>query len=99
MDFASTSVYSRLEKSFGAWNMLASMLDAEDFLRLQALNRFAYRVSISRAQPRWRLVNLRALVRSNVVQGLFMCDKRGQWTRAEECGLDSSIMTATVLFR
>ena len=49
MASVSTSVYSRFEKSFGGWNMLAAMLHAEEFLRLQALNRFAYRVSISRA--------------------------------------------------
>ena len=37
--------------TFGAWNMLAAFLGAKDFLRLQAINRYAYHTSISRSQP------------------------------------------------
>ena len=39
----------RLMVCFGAWNMLAALLGAKEFLRLQALCRYAYNISISRS--------------------------------------------------
>ena len=37
--------------SYGAWNMLAALLGAREFLRLQALCKYAYDTSISRSLP------------------------------------------------
>ena len=75
------------------------MIDSIDFLRLQGLCKYTYNVSISRSQARWRPKDLRALVRRNVVRGLFMPDNRGLWIRMPECGLTSSRIASTIVFR
>ena len=44
----SKEVAERMQASFGAWTVLALMLPTKQFLLLQALNRKAYTVTISR---------------------------------------------------
>ena len=46
-------VYERFKCSFGAWNGLACFLRTIQFLKLQALCKYTYRVSISRVQTSW----------------------------------------------
>ena len=46
---------NRICHSFGVWNQLCEMLWPQTFLSLQALNRFAYLVGISRAQTKFAL--------------------------------------------
>ena len=41
-------VYARFKHSYGAWNVLALMLSQFEFVKMQALNKFCYQVSISR---------------------------------------------------
>ena len=41
-------VYSRFRVSFGAWNVLALLMDKVEYLALQQLNRYSYRVGITR---------------------------------------------------
>ena len=43
-------ICERLCVSFGVWNILASMLAQNEFVKLQGLNHFAYDVNISRCQ-------------------------------------------------
>ena len=40
--------------SYGFWTELATMFEPIEFLQLQLLSRYAYRVSISRVQTRWQ---------------------------------------------
>ena len=49
---ASPEVTNRLMFSLGYWTFLAMMLPPKDFLKLQALNRYAYRTSVARVQTR-----------------------------------------------
>ena len=46
------TVEQRFLTSYGAWTVLMFMLDQIEFLQLQALCRFTYKVGISRAQTR-----------------------------------------------
>ena len=41
-------ICERLCVSFGVWNILASMMAQNEFVKLQGLNHFAYDVNISR---------------------------------------------------
>ena len=50
----------RFQQSYGIWIEMSEMLLPSEFLQLQILNRYAYRVSISRAQLRFK-VRLRPL--------------------------------------
>ena len=47
------SVYERFKCSFGAWDGLACFLRSIQFLKLQALCKYTYRVSVSRVQTSW----------------------------------------------
>ena len=38
------------------WTFLADMMHPIDFLKMQSLNRYVYRVSISRVQTRWQMI-------------------------------------------
>ena len=42
--------------SYGAFSELSQFLYPQEFLTLQSLNRFMYKVGISRVQKRWRLM-------------------------------------------
>ena len=41
-------IYAQMEVSYGFWTVLAMMMEPEEFLQMQALNKFAYEKSISR---------------------------------------------------
>ena len=47
------SVYERFKCSYGGWNGLAMFLRPIQFLKMQALCKYTYRVSISRVQTSW----------------------------------------------
>lgn len=57
----SKELSNRFIRSFGVWNQLCEMLWPQNFLSLQALNRFAYLVGISRVQTKYAL-QFKALV-------------------------------------
>ena len=46
-------VRERFKFSFGGWCVLASLLKPLEFLLLQGLSKYQYRVGVSRAQTRW----------------------------------------------
>ena len=48
-------VTNRFQVSFGVWNVLALLLPQAELLRLQALNKYAYDVNISRVQNKYLL--------------------------------------------
>lgn len=48
MSLISKEVAERFKTSYGGWTHLAEMLEMVEFLKLQALNRYAYGTSISR---------------------------------------------------
>ena len=46
-------ISDRFQVSFGVWNVLALLLSPAELLRLQALNKYAYDVNISRVQTKY----------------------------------------------
>ena len=55
--FQSGKLYQRFQDSYGAWCVLREYVERFEFLKLQLLNRKAYRTTISRAQTAWFKVN------------------------------------------
>ena len=51
----SRATSAQFYSSYGGWDVMASMLEPLEFLRLQALNRRAYTVNVSRVQARWKI--------------------------------------------
>ena len=67
----------RFQFSFGAWTELAAMLEQIEFMQLQALNKRAYNVNISRAQIKLKMPKkLYALIRGSK---LYVYDQNSQW--------------------
>ena len=83
----------RLLASYGTWTMMASMFLPIDFLRLQALNKYAYSVVISRVQTRWALLRLKPLTVLNSCQAKTSCSvildphAYGYWKKLTEDNL------------
>ena len=70
-------VHVRFQFSFGAWTELAAMLEQIEFMQLQALNKRAYNVNISRAQIKLKMPKkLYALIRGSK---LYVYDQNSQW--------------------
>ena len=84
--YLSSDVRQRFNTSFGAWSMLENLLGPFEFLRLQALNRYAYNTGISRCQVRWTapkpICALTCIGSEAYEHGFFSIDQRKRGLRA-----------------
>ena len=98
-DMPRKEVTDRLHVSFGFMSTLAQLLDAIDFLTLQRLNRYAYNVSVSRAQSRWWLPRCQyalSFIEDELdTRELFALEinrKESKWTKLEDAEFEMSRM-------